>query len=1072
MTSIFVEQTGTANPLNGIDAIGSNSAPTFADIDADGDLDVIIGGYYGGLVRYYKNTGSATAPVYTADTIAINGGYTSCPTFADIDGDGDLDALVGSVFGELTYFKNTGTATAPAYALQVGTANPFNGINVIYTSAPTFADIDGDGDLDAIIGQGNGILRYYKNTGTATAPIYVEQTVAANPFNGIDVGSLSTPTLADIDGDGDLDAIVGASDGTLKYYKNTGSRTAPAYTVQTGTANPFNGIDVGAYSAPTFADIDGDGDLDAIVGAGDGTLRYYKNISGTIATAYVEQTGTANPFNGIDVGFASTPTLADLDGDGDLDAIIGEFYGSLRYYKNTGNATNPVYTVQTGTANPFNGIDIGSFNGPAPTLADLDSDGDLDAVIGTSSGTFYYKNTGNATNPVYTVQTGTANPFNNIVVVGNGLTLADIDGDGDLDAIVGEFYGSLKYYKNTGTATAPVYVEQTGTANPFNGIDIGFFSKPTFADIDKDGDLDAIIGTSSGTLRYYKNTGTATNPVYTAQTGTANPFNGIDVGASSAPTFADIDGDGDLDVIVGESNGTIKYFASVAVNSPPTALSLTNPKTAIAENTSTVTRLKVADIAIADDGLGTNNLSVSGTDASFFEVDATGLYLKANTNLDFEIKSSYSITVSVDDPTLGNTPDASVNYILSITNVSPENLVATPATDQFNLGVSDDSLTSTFSNLQQTDNINAGNGIDTLILSGGTSIDNLKIDASNSSNQLNIAGTTITNFERFDLSGFLGTVSFNGFNGNNWIQSGAGNDNLTGNSGNDYLNGGTGADQLLGLQGNDAYVVDNTGDVIIEGLNAGIDSVAASITWTLKANLENLTLTGTTAINGTGNSLANVIVGNSANNRLNGDAGNDTLTGGAGNDTLIGGAGNDILIGGNGKDFAYYYSSTASVTVNLATGTASDGLGGTDTLSQIENVQGSNTAVDNLTGNTGVNALYGYGGADILTGGGSNDLLYLGSDTVTDTVNYTNGDGADTVYNFVRGAGGDLLKFTGISAIDVQVSGTSTLFKVGDGISGNSGFGTGTLLLTTSATSGFVAADVNVNLLGATFAFS
>jgi Ca2+-binding RTX toxin-like protein len=178
------------------------------------------------------------------------------------------------------------------------------------------------------------------------------------------------------------------------------------------------------------------------------------------------------------------------------------------------------------------------------------------------------------------------------------------------------------------------------------------------------------------------------------------------------------------------------------------------------------------------------------------------------------------------------------------------------------------------------------------------------------------------------------------------------------------------------------------------------------------------------------------------------------------------------LTGGNGNDFAYYYTVTGAVTVNLATGTASDGEGGTDTLSQIENVTGSNTAGDNLTGNTGVNVLYGYGGADILTGGGGNDLLYVGSDTVKDTVNYTSGDGADTVYNFVRGASGDLLKLTGITAIDVQVSGSNTLFKVGDGISGNSGFGSGTLLLTTSATTGFVAADVNVNLSGATFAFS
>jgi len=108
---------------------------------------------------------------------------------------------------------------------------------------------------------------------------------------------------------------------------------------------------------------------------------------------------------------------------------------------------------------------------------------------------------------------------------------------------------------------------------------------------------------------------------------------------------------------------------------------------------------------------------------------------------------------------------------------------------------------------------------------------------------------------------------------------------LTGGAGNDALNGGVGADTLLGGLGNDSYTVDNAADVITEQINEGTDTVSANLSWTLGTNLENLTLTGTTAINATGNELNNVLTGNSAANVLAGGAGADTLVGGAGNDT-------------------------------------------------------------------------------------------------------------------------------------------------------------------------------------------
>ncbi|WP_207937944.1 calcium-binding protein, partial [Pseudomonas sp. 51_B] len=118
------------------------------------------------------------------------------------------------------------------------------------------------------------------------------------------------------------------------------------------------------------------------------------------------------------------------------------------------------------------------------------------------------------------------------------------------------------------------------------------------------------------------------------------------------------------------------------------------------------------------------------------------------------------------------------------------------------------------------------------------------------------------------------------------------NNRMTGNDGNNVLDGGLGADTLIGGLGNDTYIVDNLGDTVTETstLISEIDTVRSSVDFTLGANLENLLLTGS-AINGTGNSLNNVLTGNSANNTLNGGAGDDTLDGGLGADTMIGGDG-------------------------------------------------------------------------------------------------------------------------------------------------------------------------------------
>jgi len=152
------------------------------------------------------------------------------------------------------------------------------------------------------------------------------------------------------------------------------------------------------------------------------------------------------------------------------------------------------------------------------------------------------------------------------------------------------------------------------------------------------------------------------------------------------------------------------------------------------------------------------------------------------------------------------------------------------------------------------------------------------------------------------VTGNVVANTLSGLGGNDALLGLAGNDTLLGGAGADQLNGGAGADSMVGGAGNDIYVADNAGDRVVEAANEGNDVVRASVSFTLSDGVERLTLTGSAAINGTGNALANVITGNAGANRLDGGGGNDILNGGAGADTLTGGSGNDVLIGGTGAD--------------------------------------------------------------------------------------------------------------------------------------------------------------------------
>jgi Ca2+-binding RTX toxin-like protein len=285
------------------------------------------------------------------------------------------------------------------------------------------------------------------------------------------------------------------------------------------------------------------------------------------------------------------------------------------------------------------------------------------------------------------------------------------------------------------------------------------------------------------------------------------------------------------------------------------------------------------------------------------------------------------------------------------------------------------------------------------------------------------------NVQNQTLNGTSGADTLTGRSGNDTINGLAGNDKLTGAAGNDKLDGGAGTDTMIGGTGDDTYVVDATADVVTELLSEGTDLVQSTATYTLLANVENLTLTETTAINGTGNTLDNLLTGNGANNTLTGAAGNDTLDGGLGNDTMVGGIGNDTYVVNVTTDVITENASEGTDTVQSAVAwTLSTNLENL-TLTGSSAINGTGNASANiLIGNAGSNSLSGLAGSDTLDGGAGNDTLNGGA--AADTYQFARGYGIDTVQDNDSTAGvKDQIKFAaGIAQSDL------TFNKVGNNL--------------------------------------
>ena len=450
-----------------------------ADMNADGKLDLITGGYTG--LHIFLNTGTIQSPVYTEQVgyfSALEVGHNPVPDVADVDVDGDLDLVVGlSEDGAVRVYLNTGTASNGIFQEE---SMQLIGDVGLY-AYPVFCDLDNDGDQDILCGRDAHGFVYYQNNGTISSPLWENNSAL---FSGLGNSTYwNSPDLVDLDGDGDFDLIFGTADGPLKYYVNNGTPSSPQWQENT---NLFGGvIDAGGASSPVLFDFDGDGDLDLICGTQLGDIKFYKNIGNPYAPAWQED---SSYFSSIDHSIYSAITLGDVDADGLPDAIVGDLSGNLYFHKNTGTGFIQVNNV-------LPPISVGGWS--VPRLIDMDSDGDLDLAVGNEAGNiYYYQNNGSPELPQWTLVSGF---FGNIDVGSDcSPTFGDLDENGRLDLLAGDLFGSLHCY---------LYQNHNWVNNTelFAGIETNQNAAPALADLDHDGDLDLVLGDYDGTFKFYRN---------------------------------------------------------------------------------------------------------------------------------------------------------------------------------------------------------------------------------------------------------------------------------------------------------------------------------------------------------------------------------------------------------------------------------------------------------------------------------------------------------------------------------------------------------------------------------------
>jgi Ca2+-binding RTX toxin-like protein len=1032
--------------------------PTVA-MDTDGDFVVSWQSYqdgsgYGIYAQRYNSAGVAQGNEFKVNT--YTGSHQYAPTVA-MDG-------VGNFIISWTSDGQDGSGSG-IYAQRYNSAGVAVGgefkINTYITSnqlSPAIA-MDAGGDFviswtsDGQDGSGNGIYAQLNSnsgvpptitSGSASALAYTENATTTID-SGITVSDTDSPNLSsatvsitsgfastqDILAFTTQNGITGSYNSNTGVLTLTGSSSVANYqtalrsiTYTNSSDNPsttprtvsFVVNDGASNSTPVTRNINITAVNDAPVATvTNSALAYTENtttaIDSGIIVSDVDSANLVSASVSITSGFASTQdTLAFTNQNG----ITGSYNSNTGVLTLTGTATVANYQTALRSITYTNSSDNPTTT--PRTVSFVVNDGAVNGTTVTRNINITAVN-----NPAVATATNSALGYteNATTTIDSGITVSDVDSTNFSRATVSITSGFAS------TQDILAFTNQNGIMGSYNSS------------------TGVLTLTGSSTIANYQ---TALRSVtYTNSSDNPNT-------TPRTVSFVVSDGTSNSTVVTRNINITAVNDAPVAVNDSIT----TDKNTAIVITTSTLLSNDI-DVDVID------VLSIT----SFTQPSQGSLVNNGNSTYTYTPTPNYygsdGFTYTISDGH-GSTSSATVNLTIN----QPKNVInGTQGIDNLTGTVNMDIISGLQSNdtlkgLGDNDTLNGGDGND--FLDGGTGDDSLIGGAGNDTYTVDSISDTITesasagtdlvnssvswvlgnNLENLTLTGsgaingtgnslnniLIGNTAANilsGENGNDNLFGDSGDDTLLGGAGNDTLDGGLGADSLNGGAGNDTYTVDNLSDTITEALNAGTDLVKSSVTWVLTDNLENLTLTGTGTINGTGNSLKNILIGNTVANILSGEDGNDSLIGGSGNDSLFGGVGDDTLDGGAGIDSLDGGVGNDIYTVDSLSDAIIEGLnGGTDlvkssvawvladnlenlTLSGSSAINGTGNSLNNiLTGNSGANTLRGEDGNDSLIGGSGNDTLFGGSGD--DTL-----DGGTGIDSLDGGVGNDIYGVDNIS---------------------------------------------------------